>query len=407
MSTGWWSACALALAIGVPVRAASLSPADGVLRWADVVAAIDRDPRLSSARSRTQAAQSAIATAATPPNPELEAELGRGKAREGSASRSEWSLSVSVPLDWIAKRGPEIDAARAGAEELEAEARALRGEVLVELWRLHVAAGYAQSEVETLEATEQQVEALTLLVRRRVQVGEGRPVEVPRVELELERVRSEAAAARVTRDGALAQLGVWLGGSVRRVELPSLPPLTNPTVSPGEQSKHPRVRAALARASAARAEASAVRRSRIPAFSIGAFYASELDRTAVGGRVTVELPLWDWKTDRVRRAEAVADAEASQADAEGRALAAAFAEAVAWCGRARAAADRQKMNILPRAEESARTLERTFQLGEAGILDVIDSRRVLLEARRAHLSSARERDVECGALILLSGRELP
>jgi len=52
-------------------------------------------------------------------------------------------------------------------------------------------------------------------------------------------------------------------------------------------------------------------------------------------------------------------------------------------------------------------LERTFQLGEAGILDVIDARRSLLEARHAFLSSARDRDVACGALILLSGLELP
>jgi cobalt-zinc-cadmium efflux system outer membrane protein len=172
-------------------------------------------------------------------------------------------------------------------------------------------------------------------------------------------------------------------------------------------SGHPRVRAALARAEAAKAEASLARRSRIPALSVGGFYASELDREAVGGRIGIELPLWDWKSGRIRRAEATAAAEASRADAEGRALSAALADAAVSCGRARAVADRQKMSILPRAEESARTLERTFQLGEAGILDVIDARRVLLDARREFLSSARERDVDCGALILLSGRELP
>jgi cobalt-zinc-cadmium efflux system outer membrane protein len=70
-------------------------------------------------------------------------------------------------------------------------------------------------------------------------------------------------------------------------------------------------------------------------------------------------------------------------------------------------AERQRTGILPRAELSARTLERTFQLGETGILDVIDARRVLLAARREVLTSARDRDVECGALVLVSGRELP
>jgi cobalt-zinc-cadmium efflux system outer membrane protein len=327
-------------------------------------------------------------------------------AREGPAEREEWGLSISLPLDWLSRRGPTVDAARASVAEQAAEVQALRAEVAAELWRLHVRAGYAQAEVETLLATQEQVEALARLVRRRVEAGEGRPVEVPRVELELERVRNEAETARWERDGSLAQLGAWLGVPVERVELSGLAPaeVDVPAVDVG---RHPRVRAAAARAAAASAEASGARRTRLPSLAVGGFYASELDREAYGGRLTVELPLWDWKSGLVRRAEATADAEARRAEAEERALAAAFAEADASCRRARAVAERQKASILPRAEESARTLERTFQLGEAGLLDVIDARRVLLEALRESLSSARERDVHCGALFLLSGREMP
>jgi outer membrane protein, heavy metal efflux system len=395
------------IAYGAPALAQEVGSRATPLRWAQIAAAIERDPRIASSRSRVRSAEGGVGVARTPPNPEVEATLGRGTAREGPASRDEWGLAVTIPLDWLARRGPEVDAARATVDELSADAEGLRLEVAAELWRLFARAGYAQSEVDTLEATEQQVEALTRLVRRRVEAGVGRPVEVPRVELELERVRNELAAARANRDVALAQLGAWLGVPVPRVELPAAPAAMEVTEVASALGQHPRIRAALARGAAAKAEASVARRSRIPAFAVGGFYASELDREAVGGRLAIELPLWDWKTGRVQRAEAAAAAEASRADAERRALAAAFAEAVASCRRARDVAERQKTNILPRAEESARTLERTFQLGEAGILDVIDARRVLLEARREVLSSARERDVECGAVILLSGRELP
>lgn len=400
-------ACALVLAYGAPTLAQEVSSTTAPLRWADVSAAIGRDPRVASSRSRILSAEGGLTAARTPPNPQLEATAGRAEARDGTARRDEWGLALTLPLDWLAKRGPEVDAARAAVDEAAEEARALRAEVTAELWRLYVVAAYSQAELDSLDATEQQVDALARLVRRRVEAGEGRPVEIPRVELELERVRNQVAAARAARDGALGQLGAWLSVPIQRVELP--PPLP----PPGEGgpaldlSRHPRVRAALARAEAARADASAARRSRVPGLSVGGFYTSELDRQAVGGRVGIELPLWDWKSGRVRKAEAAASAEASRADAEGRALAAAHAEAVATCTSARAIADRQKTSILPRAEASAHTLERTFQLGEAGILDVIDSRRVLLEARREYLSSARDRDVDCGALVLLSGQELP
>lgn len=400
-------ACALVLAYGTLALGQEVTSGAATLRWADVAAAIERDPRVAASRSRVRSAEGGVTAARTPPNPVVEATAGRGVAREGPARRDEWELAVSIPLDWLARRGPEVDAARAAVDEVTAEAEALRADVAVELWRLFVTAGYADSEVATLEATEEQVAALARLVRRRVEAGEGRPVEVPRVELELERVRNDLAAARATRDGALAQLGSWLGASIRRVEVPATPPPVEEAVILGDLSRHPRVRTALARAAVARAEASVARRSRVPAMTVGGFYASELDREAMGGRLAIELPLWDWKSGRVQRAEAAAGAEASRAEGERRALAAALAEAVASCRRAREVADRQKANILPRAEESARTLERTFQLGEAAILDVIDARRVLLQARREALSSARERDVECGALILLSGRELP
>jgi cobalt-zinc-cadmium efflux system outer membrane protein len=400
-------ACALALALAVPVAEAGEPPQDAQLHWADVVSAVDRDPRVASARARTRAAQAAVDAAGVPPNPELEAELSRVREPEGGAGRgTEWSVGISIPLDWLARRGPEVDAARAGAAEAGAEAQVLRAEVLAELWGLFVRAASAQAEVQTLEETERQVDALTRLVVRRVQAGEARPVEVPRVELELERVRNDLAGARATRDGAFAQLRAWLGVPVARVDAPpALPAPELPAATATEA--HPRVKAALSRAAAARADAAAARRARLPSLSVGAFYSNELDAESVGGRVTVELPLWNWKGGQLRRAEAAAESERARADAETRAVGALFADAAASCEGAQAIAERHQNAILPRAEASARTLERTFQLGETGLLDVIDARRVLLEARREVLSSARDRDAACGALILLSGRELP
>ncbi|MFO0583228.1 MAG: TolC family protein [Anaeromyxobacter sp.] len=398
-----WVACASALATGSPAWAAEAAPASKTIRWTDVTSALDRDPRLASARARTEGAAGGLSAAGAVPNPEVEAQLGRGLAREGGARRDEWGLAVTLPLDWLARRGPAVDAARATLDEQRAEVAALRTEVAAELWRLYVAADAGQREVESLLATQEQVEALARLVRRRVEAGEGRPVEVPRVELELERVRNEVASASSARDAALAQLGVWLGGPIGGVEASPVPGV--PSVR-GKVPDHPRVRAAVARAAAASSEASVARRSRFPALAVGAYASSELDREAYGGRVTVELPLWNWRSGEVRRAEALADSEARRADAERRTLEAAFADAEAACSLARSAEERQRLNILPRAEESARALERTFQLGEAGILDVIDSRRVLLEARRAALASARDRDQRCGSLVLLSGGDL-
>jgi cobalt-zinc-cadmium efflux system outer membrane protein len=68
------------------------------------------------------------------------------------------------------------------------------------------------------------------------------------------------------------------------------------------------------------------------------------------------------------------------------------------CKQGQAATRRYRDAILPRAEQTARTLERSFQLGEASLLDVLDARRVLLEARREGLTAWVERENDCATL---------
>ena len=72
-----------------------------------------------------------------------------------------------------------------------------------------------------------------------------------------------------------------------------------------------------------------------------------------------------------------------------------------------AVARRFQAEILPRAEKSARTLGRAFELGEAGLLDVIDARRVLLDTRREYLDLLLDMQDACADFAALAGLELP
>ena len=393
----------LLIAAALPVIATAAPAESEALHWRDVLAAIDRDPRFAAARAASNGARAGIGVASAVPNPELDATLGRGKAREGDAERTEWEVSLKFPLQWLVRRGPQIAAAAGEADGAAADAAALRREVTAELRRLYVEATFAQELAAALGTSEEQVSTLASLVRRRVESGEARPVELPRIEVELERVRGERAHAAAERDAALAQLSTWLGRPVARVELP---PATPPSKATGEEAP-PRVRAADARLAAARAEVEAARRERIPALAVGAFYASELDRRAAGVTLSTELPLWNWNGPQIARAAARADAEAARAEATRREVAAAAALARSACERSAGEADRQATRIVPRAEESARTLERSFELGEANLIDVLDARRVLLDARCAALGSARQREVDCGTSLILAGMEIP
>ncbi|HQR30747.1 MAG TPA: TolC family protein, partial [Anaeromyxobacteraceae bacterium] len=227
------------------------------LRWREVVEGLDRNPRFREAALRAEAARNAVDAAGQVPNPKIEATAGEGRTSDGSLRKTEWSLGVTVPLEWLGTRSPRVDAARATALEAAAEADLARQEALIRLRRLFVLVAHDERLVESLRASSRQADDLARLVRLRVERGEARPPELPRVEVEAERARIALSQAEgralVHRD----QLALWLGRPVDRVDVdlsraPQPPPLA--VLRDQAAASQPRLRAARDRVAAAGAE---------------------------------------------------------------------------------------------------------------------------------------------------------
>ena len=399
----WFPVWALASA-GAPTMAAAET-----LRWADVVARLDENPRLAEARSRARAAAAAARAVSQVPNPKLEVTGGEGQSQDGSQRRTEWALSLTVPLEWLATRSPRVDAARAGATAAEEEAESIRRDVLLQLRRLFVTVAYDQDLVASLESSLGQTEELARLIRRRVEKGEGRPTELPRVEIEVERARGALEQARARGQTHREQLSSWLGRPVGRVDAEpesdaELPPLAGVQALASE--RNPLVLGARARLASADAEVRAEKNQRIPALSVSGYALSELDRKAVGGRLGIDLPVWNWNTGKIEQAEWSRSAEESRLAVTQIEIAGAVSSAWHLCRQGVASTRRFREVIVPRAEQTARTLERSFQLGEASLLEVLDARRVLLDARRDALAAELEKQLECATVTYLHAGEL-
>ncbi|MCC6312363.1 MAG: TolC family protein, partial [Trueperaceae bacterium] len=194
-----------------PPRRPGQTPGVVTVTWADIVRLVDQHPRLAVGQSQIAAAREGVRAAGAAPNPTLEASVGHGRATEGSASRVEWGLALNIPLGWIAQRRARIDAAEAEVDVATAEAKALRREVLVQLGALFWNVGYDQARVDALAVLSGQTSGLARAVGIRVQKGEARPLELPRVEVEREKVAGEREAARISLEARQAQLAVWLG----------------------------------------------------------------------------------------------------------------------------------------------------------------------------------------------------
>jgi outer membrane protein, heavy metal efflux system len=254
-----------------------------------------------------------------------------------------------------------------------------------------------------------QADDLARLVRLRVERGEARPPELPRVEVEAERARlalSHAQArAMVHRD----QLSLWIGRPVGEVAIdmaqaPEPPGLAE--IRDRAASEAPRVRAARDRVAAATAEVRAERNQRIPAVSLSGYALSEVDRNAVGGGLGVELPVWNWNSGKIDQAEAIRAAEEARLLVATHEARAALVESWAMCTEGRHASRRLREEVVPRAETAAAKMERSYQLGESPLFEALDSRRALLEVRRELLAAELEQQLECSTLTILAGGEL-
>ena len=381
--------------------------------WSDLVHLVEAHPRLASGRSQVDAARRGVDVAGSVPNPSLEATVGRGVARTGGASRIEWGVALTVPLGWIGQRSARVSGARSEVDAAVAETRLLRRDVLLQLQSLFWNLVFEQARVATLEELQEHTRALTATVRRRVEKGEARPIEGTRVEIELEKVEIELESARTSNGARQGELALWLGSPpgtslVAVADLGLLPaPLDRETALARVRATHPALAGAQARVQALEAEIQAERRGRLPSLAITGFADDELDRRAYGVGLTVDVPLWNWNSGRIAQAEAQLAAGRYQSDAALRDVEADVLQAQAACQGSVQVAARFKDNVVPRSETAASTIERTYQVGETSLLELIDARRTLLDARRMYLSALSQARIDCSRLDIIVGEEKP
>jgi len=401
--------CIFMVAILWATAAPAQEPLRTPLRWADVVMRLSSLPRIQEAMARTRAAEAGVAVARQVPNPEVEARLGRALPRDGGRAGLEWGIGLSVPFDWVGTRHAEMDAARFAALAAREDARAARLEVLRVLAALFWKVAYGRRLVATIQEAESQAARLADLVRLRVESGEARPSDLLRIEIERERVRMDLDRAGAEWRADRRALAVVLG----------LPEDLDLEVDPGDRvveasrdreeavrrvlRAHPRLLAAQGRVRARWAEIASERARRLPGFAVGGSFDRENDKDAVAGLIQVRLPVWNWNTGSIRRAEAQAEAEERAAEAEARDLVAETMAAWERCAGNRDAALRLETEVLPRAEAASRAVERAFEQGEVSLLDVLDARRALQEVRRELLWARLLAAIDCTALAVLTG----
>jgi outer membrane protein, heavy metal efflux system len=391
---------------------ASTAGDDSILvTWSDIVAAVERHPLVAAGNGRVAAAEGALAQAGAIPNPSIDVALGRATALEGGESRPDREFEITLPLGRLTRRGLRVDAADAMLEAAVAERALTRRKALEQLHELFWTLVFEQARTAELERFLSQTNDLSLLIARRVEAGEARATELARFEIESERAAIGLESARADLAASRARLAAWLGlarseALTARGDLSSIPdpPAAEP-VPAAAASSHPLLSVGRARVRALQADISAEKWARVPELSLRGFASREFDARAYGGGISLDVPLFDWNGGRVAQAEGALTAGRMEMEADSREIEASIRSALEACAQTKAEARRYRERILPRAERIAEVADKSFRLGEATLLEVIDARRTLGESRRDYLAALLRARLESGRLAILLGKD--
>ena len=363
--------------------------------------ALTRNLELSVAESRVASAAGRAAQAKLWPNPELELSAEDWPTEGGGFSEAKKLAGVSQTFPFPGKKKLEGRIGEWGVRLSQAEYDLRR----VELVREVKTAFFEVLAAERLTAVARELvavaESSAATARKRVQAGAAADQEQLRAEIPLEQARTELAGFEREEEAARQKLAHLLGspelaGAPVSGTLAETADLAVLEAAPARWlAGHPSVRAA--RAGKERADA-AERRARLepyPDVKFGAAGGQEAGSRASIVQFSISLPLPLIDRSRGRRQEARADAAAAAAGlaAVEQQLLRDWSTASQRLRTAARQAAGYRERILPKATEALRLVQRGFEEGKFGFMDLLDTQRTAAEARLSYQQKLLELNI--------------
>jgi cobalt-zinc-cadmium efflux system outer membrane protein len=400
---------ALALAVA-PARAAP-APTFGAM----LAEAQQRAPLIAQSQAEIARAEGLARQAGARPNPvfAVGVENFAGSAPYGRFATAETTASLELPLELGGKRSARMAAGRAGVAAARAQFAVAGSD-----YAFTLAQTYADAEADgvrlmlatdALTLAEDDMRVATALVRA------GKEAELREVQARtaVQTARAARDAARAAQATSLAELTAMTGAPI---PFTSVPPSLLPHAEEDEPLPQPdplaspAYRAALSARDAAALRVEVQRRNATPdltaSFGVrrlnGQGQIAGQDATAAVAGLSIPLPFFDRNRGNIDAARA----ELTAAEA-GLSIARFDAEAGARSGLARAQA---AFSRIAAARDAERTAEEAYRLsrigyegGKLALIEVLNARRALTEARTSAVDARLERLSAEAALARLAG----
>lgn len=391
--------------------AASASETNALTLERAIRVALEHNPELRAARGRVEAAAGRAHQARLWSNPELELTAEDWPAGSGFSDAKQ-TVGVVQALPFPGKKRLDRDIGAAGVRVTQAEFELRRRELIREVKAAFFEVLAAQERVAVTGRLVEIAEAVAQAARKRVEAGAAADQEQLRAEIAVEQARAE-------RDGFARELTsarqrlVTLLGRPDWKDVPVAGTLAETAdiarfdQAPGRWlDAHPGLVAARTMRERAELELRRARLEPYPDVKLGVAGGREggADRSSiVEFRVSLPLPILDRSKGRQQEARANAAIAEAEALAVEQRLRQAWTTAFERLRTAAGRASSYRERILPKADQALRLVQRGFEEGKFGLIDLLDTQRTAAETRRAYVETLLELNTACAELEALLG----
>lgn len=406
-----YAAASAAAILGVLTsgRGAAADPAPP---FRELLSQAQRDaPRLAEATALVRQAEGLSRQAGARPNPttgvQIENFSGTGPFK--GASQAETTFSIEQAVELGGKRSARVSAGRAGLDAARAQLVRSRADYAFDL-----AEAYAQTEASERRVALAQ-EGLTLaeevlqVSRALVEAGKEAELRSFQARAAVTSARASLDASRAERTGAFARLTALSGSSVPFTSL------SESLLSVADRAPHgdvdllvtPAVLAAEAEREAAARRVRVERTRAVPDLTVNAGFRqfSADDSTAVVAGFSIPIPVFDQNRGAISAAQgnlqgAEARLSAARLDAKAELRTALF-QVEATQTRVSAAGESEEIAV-----EAYRLTRIAYEAGKSPLLELINARRSLTEARAQTIEAQLARLRAEAGLLRLQGRPI-
>lgn len=348
-----------------------------------------RAARVIAATGRVEEARARLFPAARRFRDNPVVELGGGR-RQAGKTFTDYEMAVSQGFEPAARRRARIAGAQAAVEAAEAGLEDTRRVYLGEAVAAFFRTVAAQERSRLAAATVGLTGDLLKTIERRHEMGEITALDLNRARIAAARAQAEHSAAEGERLGGAGDLRALLGldpgealsltGALRELPAYELGSLLARTAERAD------LRALAAETREAEAQALLGEALARPDFALRTGYQREEGAGVVSAGVAIGLPLFQKGQEERAVGQARAASLRAQLEARKRAGEAEVRAAFAAYRRRTQAVEELERTALPAIEDNQALAQRSFEVGEINLGDLLLIRREILETRLSHLN---------------------